>query len=178
MKRALPIAVLVAVLDQLTKEWALARLLDEPGGTIDLPFGAQFQLHYNTGAAFSSATSIGPIIGLVVIGVIVVLLRMIYKRQDRRSQYLLGTICGGAVGNLLDRVFRDDPVNGSDGPLSGAVIDFIKPVDFFAIFNVADAAVFLGVFAIVVQSLLFPPDEVMSDSSDEVEKLTMEQASL
>ncbi len=154
MRRALLSAAVVVVLDQLTKIWAVARLVDEPGQRIALGFGAEFQLHYNKGAAFSSGTSFGQIIAVVAFGMSILLFRLASQRQDRYGQIVLGSIAGGAVGNLLDRIFRAE-----EGPLSGAVVDFIRPFDFFAIFNVADAAIVVGVIAVLVQAVLFPPDE-------------------
>jgi signal peptidase II len=54
----------------------------------------------------------------------------------------LGLVLGGAVGNLVDRVFRDP------GFLRGGVVDFISVFapggEFFPIFNVADSAITCG----------------------------------
>jgi len=63
---------------------------------------------------------------------------------SRRLEALaLGLVLGGAVGNLADRVFR------GSGLLDGAVVDFI---DFksFPTFNVADMAINVGVFLLLV----------------------------
>ena len=50
---------------------------------------------------------------------------------------------GGAVGNLIDRIFRD-----GGGFLGGAVIDFVD-LQWWPVFNVADAAVSIGGLLIV-----------------------------
>ena len=59
-----------------------------------------------------------------------------------------GFVLGGAVGNLVDRIFRDD------GWLRGSVVDFID-FQWFPIFNVADIAVNVGgaIFVLVVAVL-------------------------
>jgi signal peptidase II len=49
---------------------------------------------------------------------------------------------GGALGNLVDRIFRDP------GVFVGGVVDFVA-VEKFAIFNVADAAITIAAIAIV-----------------------------
>ena len=55
----------------------------------------------------------------------------------------IGLVLGGAVGNLLDRVFR------GDGWLDGKVIDFID-FNFFPTFNVADSAITIGAILAVL----------------------------
>ena len=54
------IAVLVAVLDQLTKSWAVNALDDR---TIGIVWKLQFHLTSNTGFAFSTGQGLGPILG-------------------------------------------------------------------------------------------------------------------
>ena len=55
----------------------------------------------------------------------------------------MGLVLGGALGNLIDRLFR------APGPLVGHVVDFISLLapagQRFAIFNAADSALFCGV---------------------------------
>ena len=58
------------------------------------------------------------------------------------------SILGGALGNLVDRLFRAD-----DGPLSGEVIDFID-VTWYAVFNVADIFVVCGCVAFGVYEVM------------------------
>ncbi len=53
----LPVAAAVVVLDQLTKTWALRALADGP---VDLVWTLRFNLTFNTGAAFSQFTGLGP----------------------------------------------------------------------------------------------------------------------
>jgi signal peptidase II len=146
-------AVLVIVVDQLTKIWADSRLTAGPctqGGDecIDLVLGLRFHLVHNQGAAFSTGPQLGPIFGIIALLMSLVLFNLARKRTDVLGQVLLGLIAGGAIGNLLDRIFRAD-----DGPLSGAVIDFID-VQWWPVFNIADSAVVVGVIALILYSFL------------------------
>ncbi len=55
----------------------------------------------------------------------------------------LSLVLGGALGNLVDRLFR------SPGFLKGAVVDFVH-VGRFPTFNVADSAITIGAVLIVL----------------------------
>jgi signal peptidase II len=151
LRWAVPIAAFVLLVDQLTKEWALRRLqatsCSVPDACIELILGARFRLHFNTGAAFSSGTGFGSIIGAIAIALVVFLFYLSSQRSDRLGITLLGGIAGGALGNIWDRVFRAD-----DGLLSGAVIDFID-LGWWPVFNVADMAIVGGVVALLVLTL-------------------------
>jgi signal peptidase II len=141
-------AVVVAVgLDLLTKQLALTHLSD--GSTARILGGAiYFDLTRNSGAAFSFGsdyTFIFPIIATVVLVGIVVLAR---RLRSVPWAIALGLIFGGAMGNLLDRMFR------APGPLHGHVVDFISAFApagrYFPIFNVADSALFCGVVLAII----------------------------
>lgn len=78
---------------------------------------------------------------MVIVGV---LLWMGRVSPDRRTAAALGAIAGGALGNLLDRLFRD-----GEGFLGGAVVDFID-VQWWPVWNVADMGIVLGSATLVV----------------------------
>ncbi len=59
------------------------------------------------------------------------------KVERRREVAALALVLGGALGNLIDRIFR------GDGLLDGGVVDFID-LSFFPAFNVADSAITIG----------------------------------
>jgi len=70
----------------------------------------------------------------------------ITRERNRADQIALGAILGGAIGNILDRIRL------------GYVVDFAdlhigawRP---FLVFNVADAAITLGVLVLLVRALL------------------------
>ncbi len=151
MIRALVIALVVIVADQLTKYAATIVLTQGPVDV--LPF-LNFTLVHNTGAAFGFLSTAGGwqkffFIGIAALAtaVIVVMLRKV-PRQDGFMQLSLSLILGGALGNLVDRLIH------------GHVIDFI---DFyigtwhFWTFNVADAAISVGAVMLVMDAFNWRP---------------------
>ena len=151
------IAVAIVVADQATKHWALNALGD--GRTIDIVGSLRFNLAFNTGMAFAKGQGIGPIIA--VVGVIVVAYLLVGLRRDTKpGAVLVGMVAGGAAGNIVDRLFR------GDAWLRGAVVDFID-LQWWPIFNIADAAIVLGAGALVIASLL--PEKPSADLESRVE---------
>jgi signal peptidase II len=128
------IATVVIVVDQLTKHWALNALADGP---IDVIWTLRFNLAFNKGMSFSRGEWLGPVVPFLAIGVAIVLLVAVKRSPSPWFAAAVGLVIGGALGNVVDRVFRND------GGLSGAVVDFID-VQWWPIFNVADMAVVVG----------------------------------
>ena len=139
--------LVVLFLDQVTKNWARDNFQDGPHEIIG--DWLQFRYSENPGAAFSSFTGSGRIIGLIAIAVTVFLLYLIGRTSRRIDLIALGLILGGALGNLTDRIFR------GEGVLDGAVVDWIDWW-FIPTFNIADAALNVGV-AVLVLAALFTP---------------------
>ena len=133
---ALITVAVVVVVDQLTKWWALATL--DGGRVIDLVWTLRLRLVFNTGAAFSSFQGLGPLLGVAAAAVAAFLLLNRRLVSGRLSAVATGSIAGGALGNLADRLFRSD-----GGFLGGAVVDFID-VQWWPVWNVADMGVVLG----------------------------------
>lgn len=130
------IAAGVVLIDQLTKHWALNAL--DNNHEIDVLWTLRFNLAYNKGMAFSSADWLGPIIPFLAIGVSVFLLVAIKRSgADRWFATAVGLVIGGSVGNVVDRLFRND------GWFDGAVVDFID-LQWWPIFNVADIGIVVG----------------------------------
>jgi signal peptidase II len=126
-------AVVVVVLDQLTKAWAVRSLAD--GSTVDvLGQAVQLRLFRNPGAAFSFATGTTWIFTLVATAASVAIVRLSRRLGSAWWALALGLLLGGAVGNLLDRLFREPAF------AQGHVVDFIDLPRLF-VFNVADAAI-------------------------------------
>jgi signal peptidase II len=122
------VIVMAAVaLDQVTKWWAESAL--DNGRVINVLPTLEFDLSYNSGFSFGTGSGFGPWIGLIV------------TAETRLRAAIAATILGGAISNLLDRIFRAD-----DGVLSGEVVDFID-VTWYAVFNVADIFVVCGAIA-------------------------------
>jgi len=128
--------------DQLSKWWALSTLDNHQ--IVDLFWTLRLRLVFNTGAAFSQGEGLGPIFAVLVLVVLIVVARHGAKLDDPRARLATGIIAGGAFGNLADRLFRAD---GSF--FNGAVVDFID-LQWWPVFNVADAAVVIGGLLIIL----------------------------
>ena len=128
-------AAVVVAIDQLTKTWAVNALDTRD---IDLFWTLRFHLARNRGAAFSLAFGSGGLVAILAIAVVVVFLVIGRSINTKLGVLSLGLVLGGAVGNLLDRAFRE-----GSGFLGGAVVDFIDP-QWWPVFNVADMAVTIG----------------------------------
>lgn len=144
---AIGVGLIVLLIDQITKNWARDTFKDGPQEVIGS--WLQFRYSQNPGAAFSSFTDAGQIIGVIAVGVVGFLVFLISRTSRRIELLALGLILGGALGNLVDRVFR------GEGVLDGAVVDWIDWW-FIPTFNVADAALNVGVALVLVTALLFP----------------------
>jgi signal peptidase II len=138
----LGVAAAVLALDQLSKAWAVEALGD--GHVIDLVGSLQLRLTVNHGAAFSLTNGRGPLISLLALVVVAVLLRTGRHATGRAMAVALGLVVGGAFGNLIDRAFRE-----GDGLLGGGVVDFVD-LQWWPVFNVADAAIVVGAILLFV----------------------------
>jgi len=148
------VAVVVLVADQLTKWWAVRTLAPPPmgeGRVIDVVWTLRFNYAENTGMAFSRGAESGRWIGLLVVLITAVLLLVVSRAHTRAQVLLLGVVVGGALGNLTDRATRAE-----DGWLTGPVVDFID-VQWWPIFNIADAAVVCGGILLVWFGTREPP---------------------
>jgi len=143
---SLLIAVVIVLLDQISKAWALGVLAD--GRIIHVIWTMQFNLTFNRGMAFSRGTGIGPIIGVIGLVVVVLLLLSLRRAENALTRVATGLIIGGAVGNILDRLFR------GSGWMRGAVVDFID-FQWWPVFNVADMAIMIGAATMMVAMLKY-----------------------
>ena len=134
-------ALIVFAFDYLTKLLAIQYLSDEPKKVIGSIL--QFKLAFNSGAAFSLASS-GTIF-LSSFSIIVAATIFYFGRKVRSTPWAvaLGLVLGGIFGNLTDRIFR------SPGGLQGEVVDWIQ-IPYWPIFNIADTAVVCGAILITI----------------------------
>lgn len=140
------IVAAVVLLDQITKTLAVDHLADGPAEIIGTD--VQLRLSHNPGGAFSLFQGFTPLLAILAAVIAVVLVRAVRHADDTLSIVALALVLGGALGNLVDRVFR------SPGFLEGEVVDFIS-VGSFPTFNVADSAITIGAILLIV-SLLRP----------------------
>lgn len=153
------IVLVIVVLDQITKIWADTNLTMYE----QIPVNSFFNITkaYNYGAAFSFLNYEGGWqrwlftgISLVVSIVLSVwLYRML--RSEKWLSLSIALILGGAIGNLIDRMWY------------GYVVDFIQVHwndSYFPSFNIADAAISCGTI-ILLALTLFEKNEVDADTS-------------
>jgi signal peptidase II len=145
------IALTVVVLDVISKVIVVATV--QPNEPVRLLGGLVYlSLIRNPGAAFSMATGMTWLLALIAIGVVVVIVRMAPRLRSTPWAVSLGLVLGGAIGNLIDRIFR------APGFLQGHVVDFVSVfgpnAEYFPVFNVADSAITIGGISLVITALL------------------------
>jgi len=147
MKRYFVIALVVVLLDQLTKLWVLNSFETFEIVTILPVFN--LTLVFNEGAAFSFLADAGGwqryifVSISAVMSIVFVIWLSRVKSHERWLATGLAFLLGGAVGNLIDRVWL------------GKVIDFLQwhwHDAYFPAFNLADAAITLGVILLLIDS--------------------------
>jgi signal peptidase II len=146
MPFGLLLAAITVVLDQFTKALVLAFL--EPYQAVEWAPFLSCVLVFNTGISFGLFAGETALLRWVLIGlalaVSVLLTSWLYKEKRLRVASALGLILGGAIGNVVDRIFRH------------AVVDFL---DFhiggwhWPAFNLADSAITVGVVLYMFTSL-------------------------
>jgi len=143
---AFGIAVLVILLDQASKWWAVAELSD---GTVIPVIGdlIRFVLVYNPGAAFSIGANFTWIFAVLAAAAVVWITMLTWRVENRGWMIALGLLLGGATTHLGDRLFREP------GFARGHVVDFIGYGNLF-IGNVADIAIFAGAIMLAVLTVM------------------------
>lgn len=140
------VAALLALLDQFTKNLAIANLklgIDYPViGEI-----LEWRLVYNDSAAFSLGFGYTWILAVISSVATVVTIWFARRITEVSWSLMAGVFLAGVVGNLIDRLFRE-PSFGN-----GHVVDFIKIPFNFPIFNLAD--IFIVTMAILTVIRVF-----------------------
>lgn len=156
MRMLVAIAATILVLDLVTKVIAV-RFID-PGDPIEVVGDVvRLTLIRNPGAAFSMATGMTWLLTLVAIGVVIGVVKIGRTMRSPWWALGLGLVLGGALGNLIDRLFR------APGPLQGHVVDFVS-VGWWPVFNVADSAIVCGAILLVALTLFgLNPDGTRGD---------------
>lgn len=150
LRLCLLLAAVIVVVDIWSKDWAIGALSGEAPQHV--AWTLQWNLTFNSGMAFSTGRSMGPVIGVLAIAVAALVVFAVRKQQSRTVAVAAGFVLGGAVGNLIDRMFR------GEGWLRGSVVDFID-FQWFPIFNVADMAVNVGGALFILWSFFSRPTQ-------------------
>ena len=144
-------AIIAVALDQLTKFFVSSYMT--LGDTIPI---IKDVLHItyveNKGAAFSMLSDKRWVFltfsTIAIVAIVYVMIK--YRRElSRLSSVSLAMVLGGAVGNMIDRIFRGGAL------FDGAVVDFIDVrLINFAVFNIADSFVCVGAALLVLSVIL------------------------
>jgi signal peptidase II len=148
--RGLATAVVVVILDQLSKAAVLAHFAGRAFGdreTVTSFFN--LVLTYNRGISFGlfngGTGANGLVFSLAAAAIVAALIVWLSRASSPFLAVAIGLIIGGAIGNVIDRLRL------------GAVVDFL---DFhvgalhWPAFNLADSAICVGVAAMLVDGLL------------------------
>lgn len=161
---ALLLAVVVVVLDQITK-WVILNQVMAPPRVIPVTGFFNLVLTFNQGVSFgmfSADTFWRPfVLSAVAVVISIALLFWLKHQPTKLNSIAVGIIVGGALGNVIDRLHI------------GAVVDFL---DFhlagyhWPAFNVADAAITCGVALILFDGLNIGLQERKKAKSEEGDK--------
>lgn len=143
------VALDTLILDQLSKWWVLEVFeLPEKVSVALLPM-LNLTMVWNRGITFgllsSDSAMASTVLAAVALAVVVALAMWLRRAESLAVALALGAVAGGAVGNVIDRL------------RFGAVVDFIHLHAWgwsWYVFNVADAAIVVGVGVLVLDSLL------------------------
>lgn len=153
------IALVVIILDQVTKQWILSNF--SRGEILEVvPGFFNLTLTFNPGMAFGLFASLDSftrtlILSVAVLFALLMVFFFLFKeyRRDTWAQGALALVVGGALGNVIDR-FR-----------FGSVVDFL---DFYykgyhwPAFNVADSAICVAVVFLLFRQMCSPPAKEQS----------------
>lgn len=140
------IALFVILLDQTTK-WLIVSKMQFGESITIIENVLYITSHRNSGAAWGILQGqmwLFYVITLIVIGAVIFYMQKAAKGNGL-LKVSLAFILGGAIGNFIDRVFRQQ------------VVDFIHTYIFgynFPVFNIADSSLVIGVILLMIQMLL------------------------
>ena len=167
LRSGLAVAAVVAIADQLSKAWVLRFFAKQQPGEQIVPVTSFFNLVLtsNRGMSFglfNSANGSAALNALVftVIAAIIVggLAVWLYRAREPLIGIAIGLVIGGAIGNVADRLRHGAVVDFLDFHWSGTAacrwpILSWNTCHWYA-FNLADAAICIGVGLMVIDSLL------------------------
>jgi signal peptidase II len=140
-------SVLIVVLDQLSKSIVHSSMNLYDSFAV-IPYLLNFTYIRNEGIAYGINFPGGKIFFIIFPILITFYLISLLKNkefEDNPSQIALYLIIGGAIGNILDRIFR------------GYVVDFIDVHingNHWYVFNIADSAVTIGLLFLLYSSII------------------------
>ena len=146
-------------LDQLTKLWVTARFPLHGHHVHDATVvpGFFYLIHVgNTGAAWSMFSGKSTLLALLALGTLLAIFfwRKQLSLREPFAQVCFGLLCGGTLGNLVDRLLHNHVTDFIDLHFGS----YIYPT-----FNIADSAIFLGVIGYIGWSMKQPATPAASN---------------
>ena len=141
------LSILIVIIDQIIK-FIVHKSMNLYDSINVIPYFLNFTYIRNEGIAFGIYFEGGKIFFIILPILITIYLFYLLKNeefQDNQSQIALYLIIAGAIGNIIDRIFR------------GYVVDFI---DFhlngmhWYVFNIADSSVTIGLIFLLYSSII------------------------
>lgn len=151
------IIVVIAAVDQAVKHTMLNWL--EPGEPVSvIGDWFRFYLLFNPGAAFSMGENSTWVFTCIQLAFVIGISIYAPRVKHRWVGVGLAMVAGGALGNLLDRLFREPAF------FIGHVVDYIS-VGSFAVFNIADAGITCGVVVFLIGMFLEDRDVARAEKA-------------
>lgn len=152
-KMAVVVAIAVLIVDQFVKYWVTGPMgIDYPGAELNLLpfFTLRFVQNFGVSLGLLQAGSEFARWALVAMTAIIATGVAVWIRRETQKPELLGLglVLGGALGNIVDRVRFGYVVDYADFHVFG-----YSP---FLVFNIADAAISIGVVILLVRALFTP----------------------
>ncbi|MCZ4281740.1 signal peptidase II [Kiloniella laminariae] len=151
--RALLLAILILGLDQASKWFILIEVMNPPR-VIEVTDFFDLVLTYNTGVSFGLFGSDSPwrpfILAGAAMAIVIGMFVWLYKEPSCRLALSVGLICGGAMGNVIDRILHVGVVDFLSFTLSWLPWQIFNP---WPAFNLADSTIFIGVVILLCDGL-------------------------
>ncbi len=145
--RGILVLLIILISDQLSKEYMMGLLL-EPQRSIEITSFFAFTPVWNYGVSFGMFKA-GDAKGVYLLVAVSTLITSVvgywlWRATTTLQAVMYGLIIGGAIGNVIDRL------------RFGAVFDFLDfhyKSFYYPVFNIADSAICVGVFLILLEQL-------------------------
>jgi lipoprotein signal peptidase len=147
-RRALSLLMAMVVLaaDQASKYWILYGLNLPAKQVVKILPILNFAMVWNHGVTFGllSGANASTLLVLVAVGAVIFLAVWLWRAPHLSTSLALGAIIGGAIGNVISRLYY------------GAVVDFLEfhlgRYEWY-VFNIADACIVCGVMTLIAENL-------------------------
>lgn len=160
-------ALIVFTADQLSKLWVFKNLKMDADYIIIIEDFLQIVHVGNEGAAWGILSGHG---GPLILFALLALLAIFYFRHSLQLyrpsiQWLFGLICGGIIGNTIDRMVHGHVIDFLDFRLPFS-IPFLIPDGRYPAFNIADCGIVIGVIGYIALSFIHPIESYEKNTFD------------